>query len=708
MEKSGVRLGNSLIITLVAERTRWQLWLPVVLAAGIGAYFALPVEPPRWIGPLAVLCCTMAGIVLRRKTLVAVAAAGLALAATGFTVAAERSASVAAPVLDRPTGPVQLAGRIAEVEPLENGQRLTLDRLQLSWMNGGAPVLRRVRLHLPAEVDARPGQRIALHAVLMPPPPPAAPGAYDFSRQAWFKGLGAVGYAVGPPQIIPAETAETLVETMRLKLANLRHDLTGRIVGAIDGAGVPGGVGAVAAALITAERGPLSPDLLQAYRDAGLAHILVIAGMHMSMVAGLVFVAIRGGLAAIPALALRYPIKKWTAAGALLITFGYLVISGAPVPTQRAFMMNGIILLAVLIDREAISLRSITWAATVILLLQPEALMGASFQLSFAAVYGLISGYEALGPHLARWRSGGDGWWRMPAFYVAGILLTTQIAGSATAFYTIFHFNRYATYSLLGNFLAVPVVGFWVMPAALLAFCLLPFGLDGWGWQLMGWGIVFVNHIALWVSALPGATVNLPSIPALSLVVFTLGGLWLCLWKTRWRLWGLAAMAAALILYAIHQPPDMLVDAGGHLVAVRAADGRLALSQTRAAKSVREAWTKQAGQGTEAPLWREIEGDRLRCDALGCVYRSRGHVVALARHAEAVESDCREADLVVLPIPFGGTCPSARTVIDAARLAHHGTHAIWLREGGGIRIQTVEDWQGDRPWTRHGVIDGEP
>ncbi len=646
------------------------------------------------------LFCGVAAATLRRWPLAVAAMVPLLLAAVGFTVAAERSARVAAPVLGHATGAIRLSGRVAEVEPLENGQRLILDQLDLPWSAEEAPLPRRVRLHVPARVEARPGQRIALQAVLMPPPPPAAPGAYDFSRQAWFKELGAVGYAVGPPRMMPAAGDEGPVETVRLRLANLRHDLTARIVAAIDGSGVPGGVGAVAAAIITAERGPVSPDLLQAYRDAGLAHILVIAGMHMSMVAGLVFVAIRGGLAAIPALALRFPIKKWTAAGALVVTVGYLVISGAPVPTQRAFMMNGILLLAVLLDREALSLRSITWAATVILLLEPEALVGASFQLSFAAVYGLIAGYEALGPRVARWRSGGEGWWRTPAFYVAGILLTTQIAGSATAFYTVFHFNRYATYSLLGNFLAVPVVGFWVMPAALLAFCLMPFGLDGWGWQLMGWGIVCVNHIARWVAALPGATANLPSIPPSALVIYTLGALWLCLWKTRSRLWGLAGMAAALLIYAVHRPPDLLIDGGGKLMAVRTVDGRLAVSQTRGAKSLREAWTKQAGQGTWAPYWGELAGEQLRCDTLGCVYRSHGHVVALARHAEALAEDCRQADLVVLPAPYGMACPSARTVIDGLSLARHGTHAVWLDDDGSIRIRTVEDWQGDRPWTR--------
>ncbi len=434
-----------------------------------------------------------------------------------------------------------------------------------------------------------------------------------------------------------AEEDETArgFERIRVAIAAFRHDLTQRIVAAIDGAGLGRGAGWVASALITAERGPVSPDLLQAYRDAGLAHILVIAGMHMSMVAGLAFVAIRGGLAAIPWIALRFPIKKWTAAGALLITLGYLVISGAPVPTQRAFMMNAILLVAILFDREALSLRSITWAALLILLLRPEALVGASFQMSFAAVYGLISGYEALGPVLSRWRARHRGRWAMPLFYVAGILLTTQIAGTATAFYTIFHFNRYATYGLLGNFLAVPVVGFWVMPSALLAFCLMPFGLDAWAWQIMGQGIVCVGKIAQWVAGLPGASLDLPEMPISALLLFTLGGFWLVLWRRPWRLWGLAGMAAAFLLYAGHRSPDVLIAPSGQLIAARGSEGALVFSRTAGEKMLRETWAKQAGQGTDSAAGWQDDGNRpLSCDDLGCVYRQGPHLLALAQRPE--------------------------------------------------------------------------
>lgn len=654
------------------------LWLPVLLGSGIAVYFALPVEPPSWLAPLLLAGAAVAAALARHWWVTC----GLA-PVVGLAVAALHGALVAAPVLAQPTGVIRIEGRIADIEPMENGQRLVLDQLRLPPLADDKPPPARIRLHLPADVAVQPGWRVSLPAVLMPPPPPPAPGAFDFPRQAWFKGLGAVGYAAGPLRSLePVETADWL-ERRRLALAALRHRLTLRILGAIDDPGL----GAVAAALITGERGPVAPSLLQAYRDAGLAHILVIAGMHLSMVAGLAFVGLRAALALIPAVALRFDIKKVTASAALAISLGYLVISGAPVPTQRAFLMNAILLLAVLVDRQAVSLRSITWAALAILLVQPEALVGASFQLSFAAVYGLIAGYEAIGPFIAGGR-------RRIVSYALGILLTTLIAGSATAFYTIYHFNRFACYGLLGNLLAVPVVGFWVMPSAMAAICLLPFGLDGWGWLAMARGIAQVNHIALWVSGLPGASFDLPAMPVAALLVFTLGGLWLCLGRSVWRLCGLAGMAAGLMIYLLHRPPDILVDGGGRLMAVRGGDGRLLLSQTRGLKAVREAWARQNGQGTEAPAWR-TEGD-LTCGALACRLERDRKTALLARYPDVVAEDCGQADLVVVAGPAPAACVGRPHVIDAGMLDRRGTHAIWMDD---LRIETVADWQGRRPWS---------
>jgi len=640
---------------LEGERDRWILWAPVALAAGIALYFSLPAEPPLWLMPVLPLSAA-ALLVFRRGREGWPLLAGLLLLTAGFAAAQLRTFTVAAPVLDQPTGIFHLTGHVVAVEPVEKGQRVLLDQLS------GGPLYRlkleRVRLRLRADYGLKPGQVIALRAALMPPPAPSLPGGYDFTRAAWFQKIGAVGYGAGRPWIV-SDAAEP---GWRIALGRLRQRLSGRIVGSIDQGGYPPGIGVVAAALITGQRGPVPPAILQSYRDAGLAHILVIAGMHLSMVAGLVLVALRGLLAAIPPIALRYPIHKWTACGALAVTFGYLLISGSPVPTQRAFIMTSALLLAILLDRHPVSLRSISLAAMAVLLFQPEALMGPSFQLSFAAVYGLICGYEALGPVLARWRESSRKWWQMPLLYLGGILITTQIAGMSTAFYSLFHFNRYAVYGLLGNALAVPLVGFWVMPAALLAFCLMPFGLDSFGWRLMGAGLEQVTRIAVWVSHLPGATVNFSAMPPLSLVLFSLGAAWLLLWRGRWRLYGLSGVVAALAVILLRQPPDLLIDPSGKLVAFRESDGRLHLAPGRGGNSVRHSWAQAAGEGEELPA--ADPGNSASCDQQGCLLVLNG----IERR-------------ILLPSGSGG-------------------RVVWLRDDNAVASLSVADWQGDRPWRK--------
>ena len=498
------------------------------------------------------------------------------------------------------------------------------------------------------------------------------------------------------------------MEALGLRVGALRQALAGRIGAAMSEGDLPAGVGAIAAALVTGQRGPVPPELLQAYRDAGLAHVLVIAGMHMSMVAGLIFFALRGLLAAIPAVALRYPIKKWTAAGALLVTAGYLVISGAPVPTQRAFIMSGIVLLAVLFDREAISLRSLAWAAAAVLLTRPEALLGPSFQMSFAAVTALVAAYEEAGPRLMLLRRRGGGWWREGLLYVGGILLTTLVAGTATAPYTAFHFERFATYGLLGNALAVPVVGFWIMPAALVAMLLLPFGLDGWAWRLMGHGIAAVDWVARWVSGLPGATVDLPAMPVAALAVFTVGGLWLALWRGRWRGFGVAGMAAGLLLYALHRPPDVLVDGEGTMAAVRGASGTLSFVGADR-RALRQSWRRLAGEGPPAATMTATMTTAARrpmpgrdgsgvCAAGVCRTSVRGRRLVLLRGPAPSGEACAGAD-IVLAAPRADFCPGARFTLTASALRRQGATALWLDGGGGVRELGVAVAQGRRPWS---------
>ena len=559
-----------------------------------------------------------------------------------------------------------------------------------------------IRLHRPGPGLA-PGRWLGVRAVLRPPPPPSAPGAYDFQRRAWFAGLGAVGYALGTPRAAPVPPgAET--GGLRRWLAGLRQDIAERVRAALEGE-----TGAVAAALLTGKRGAIPSMVLEAMRGSGLAHLLAISGLHIGLVAGIVFFGARAALALVPALALRMPIKKWAAAAALLAAFYYLFLAGATVPTQRAFLMIGRMLLAVLTDRTAITMRPVALAAVVVLALAPEALLSASFQMSFAAVIGLVAGYEALAPRFRAWRRAGDGLraggWRAARLYLSGVAITTMIATVATAPFAIYHFNRLAAYGLAANLFAVPITGLWIMPWGLLACLVLPLGAEGVALVPMGWGIDAVVTIARTVSGWPGAVRVVPALPTVGLVLIAFGGLWLCLWRRPWRLLGVVALAAGFAAIALARPPDVLVTGDAKLVGVRAQDGGYMLSSRRAARFSAERWLARAGE-RDALAWPASGASpdgRLRCDTLGCIYRKDGRRLALILDSRAIPEDCHTAEVVLATVPIRPACPVPNHVLDRFDLWREGAHAIWI-DAGGVRIETVAGWRGTRPWVpRRGI-----
>lgn len=675
-----------------AERDRWLLWLPVAFGAGIGLYFALPEEPPLWLGLALAFGALLAAILGRAQAALLVPAIALVAIGAGLAAAQWRAAMAAAPVLDQRWGPARLDGRVVAVEIRPEGRRVILDTLDLAGM-APARTPAHVRVNLrgrAAEAALRPGERVTLRAILMPPPGPAAPGAYDFQRQAWFDRLGAVGYAVAPPRVIDGVASSS---GWKLKINALRQRVVERTMAAI-----PGPAGAIAAALLTGEMGAIPPDVMAAMRDSGLAHLLSISGLHIGLVASIVFVVVRQILALIPRVALAYPIKKWAAVAAFLAITFYTLFATPGVPTQRSWLMTSIVLFAVLIDRTAITMRLVAWAAFAVLALLPESLLGPSFQMSFAAVLALIAAWEVVRERFASWRAGG-GVARRALVGLAGVGMTTLVAGFASAPYALYHFNRFAAFGLIANLIAVPLTGLWVMPLAVAAALLWPPGLQDWALVPMGWGVEGIIFVAEKVAGWGGAVALLPAMPVWGLIAVTLGGLWLCLWQTRWRLAGVPVLLLGLLSIAFARGPDVLVSGDGKLVAVRGADGLLQLSSDRAAPLTRDSWLRRAGQ-EEMALWpsegASVDG-MLACDPAGCLYRARGQVVALVRDPAALSEDCAAASVVVAVVPVRRKCASAEAVIDKFSLWRDGGHAVWL-ERGGVRIESVRESRGARPW----------
>jgi competence protein ComEC len=678
-------------VSLEAERARWFVWLPVLFGGGVVAYFHLLAEP----GLIAAFAVGVMAVALKavwRKGLLSTVATGALLATSlGFALAKARTEWVRAPVLGRTISSADVRGYVTLVEPkAPRGQRITLRVTSIGGLaHDELPRTVRIRT-MRALPGLAPGDAVRLRARLSPPSEPALPGDYDFARAAWFSGLGAIGFALKAPEIDSSADPPPSTLGFSAAIERLRQSIGARIVAVI-----PGETGAIANSLITGERGGISEETTDVFRDSGILHILSISGLHMVIMAGAVFVALRMLAAAFPAIALRYPTKKWAAGAALLAAFDYLLISGSSVATVRSFIMIAIMFLAVMVDRPAIAMRNVALAAMLILAVMPEAVLDVGFQMSFAAVVSLVAVYEVVRER-ARDREHFGALSRV-AFFLGGIVLSTVIASVAVAPLAAYHFHRSQQFALIANLIAIPICNFVVMPAGLLTLLLMPLGLEALPLTMMAWGIDVIVWAAAWVAGLPGAVLHIPAMPDRAFGLMVAGGLWLALWQTRWRVLGAGAVAAGLALTPTLERPDVITGLGGALVAVRGPDGKLEAMSARGGNFELKRWLEHDGDAREASD--AAGGHVLRCDGSGCTATVKGTLVAVARHPSAFADDCVKARVVVAPFPAPEGCSGPAAVVDFPALRRGGTHALYFEETGAIRIETVAARRGDRPWS---------
>lgn len=642
----------------------------MALAAGIGLYFALKAEPAPmlflWVAFGALICVVLT---LRVGAIVSPLLWAVALIALGLSLAGARAHLVKAPVLTwRYYGPVE--GRIVAIDRSgTDALRLTLDQVVLARVAPDrTPAHVRVSLHgSQAFVTPAPGLRILLTAHLSPPAGPAEPAGFDFQRHAWFKQLGAVGYTRTPVLLLePAASGQWLFKA--------RMWLSQRVQ-----ATLPGETGAFAAAIMTGDRSGIGQDTLEALRVSNLAHLLAISGLHLGLLAGVVFGAVRLGFAAIPYLGLRLPVKKIAAGVAVVAAGGYYALSGGNVATERAFIMVAVMLCAVMADRRALSLRAVALAALIVLVLRPEALLGPGFQMSFAATTALVAVFGWFRDHEI---SLGPRWLRP----VVAVAMSSLVAGLATAPFAAAHFNQIAHYGLPANLLSVPLMGLLVMPAALVAVCLLPVGLEGAALWVMGQGLDWILGVAHWISALDGARGMVPGPGPAVLPLIAVGALGLILWQGRCRLAGLAPVAVGFMLWVQTERPDVLISDTGTLVGVMTESGR--------------ALNKPRGAGFVAGIWLENDGDASEQEA---AHGRWGHVAATGwpitalsgkRAAEALAT-CRREDWIILTAAPSTDLPCH--VLTPETLRTTGAVALF-RENGKVRKVTARQITGARLW----------
>lgn len=665
------RWGAIIDISL-AQRGHLVGWVPVCLALGIGLYFSLLSEPSlNTLLGIGFAAGCLGVLASRLPEHISPLALATMLVCIGVLLAGIRSHSVSAPVLSwRYYGPIE--GRIVHLDRSQSGAlRLTLDDVRLDRISQArTPARVRVSLHgaRDADITLTPGLRVMTTGHLSPPSGPVEPGGFDFQRHAWFVGLGAVGYTRVPLLgVAPATDGHAGLAVFRLRMA-----ASARIQVAL-----PGDIGGLATAMTTGDRSAISQDALRNLRVSNLAHLLAISGLHMGLLSAVVFGALRLGFACVPYVALRYPVRSVAAGGALIAAAVYLALSGGNVATERAFIMVAVALCALMIGRRAISLRAVAIAATIVLILRPEALMGPGFQMSFAATTALVAVFGwmrdreiVVGPR-----------WIRP---VAAVFISSLVAGLATAPIAAAHFNQIAHYGLIANLLSVPLMGVLVMPAAVLAAALAPFGLETLGLWVMGLGLRWILGVAETVAALDGARGTIVGPGPWVLPLLALGFLVLTLWQGRLRAFGIGAMALGFFFWHGATRPDVLIADSGTLVGVMTADGR-ALSKPRGAGFIARNWLENDGnaatQEIAARLW-STAGDKI--------------IHLNGKRAVAAFTGCHADQIVVASVPVERQVDCL--LLDPKKLRLTGAVAL-TNVDGKLSLKTARAAAGARLWS---------
>lgn len=605
-----------------AEQSQWLAWVPFLFGLGIAVYFALPFEPGYWY-TLGVFEATLLLFYLLRHKGLHLLFTAILLVEFGFmdiqlqTLLKSRKAAFTLEVTD------YIKGQISAVSYNEKGRKRLLlqnaenfdeplkGKYRVTVMNGG-------------NTDFEVGQCVELVGTFFPPSPVPVLNGFQLNRKYFYEEISGIGYANSSVFVIDCEHGQP--SSFRIRLNKIRQQITDDVakILPLDEAGIVD-------AVLIGEQSRTPKRIVNNYRDSGLAHFLSVSGLHMGAIAGLVFFVLRFLLALFPAVALRYDVKKLAAAGAILFGALYLLVSGMAIPAERAFIMTAVVLLGVIFNRQAISMRMVCFAGLVLLIVSPQALISISFQMSFAAVVALIAFYEKYAQKIALW-SVNRGIFSKIFFYLAGIVICDFVASLATMPFAIYHFHRVSVYTSLANLLAGPLIGLVLMPLILLCLAALPLGLALYPLQALGYGVGWLNKITGFVSSLPHSVAYVDSLPFWGFALIVCGGWWLCVWQRKWRLWGVLPILIGVGSMFFGSQPDMVFAPKGEGIALRDKNGEMLLMPIKTDRFVISVWRenlhlKELNKEQKKELKEIFAGSKtdfdniaLKCDAEKCVY----------------------------------------------------------------------------------------
>jgi competence protein ComEC len=671
---------------LDVERGQLPPWIAVGFGSGIAAWFALD-RPGEWLAFL----CIAAALALVGLTLVSGrpgrALAWFMLAAMlGCALVWARSQWVAAPRLQRPVV-AEVAGRVESVDHLA-----AKGTVRLTLRTEGSVLPPKVRVSIDGEDLPRgiaAGAEVRLRARLAPPPPMALPGTYDFARDAWFKGLGAVGKALGRMTV----TEPAGPKGFERARDGLRRHISERL---------PAGSAGIAIALATGDQNAVGEEDAEAMRRSGLTHLLSVSGLHIAAVVAFAMLLSLRLLALSEWLALRFNLVLVSAAIGASAGVGYTLLTGAQVPTVRSCVAALLVLGGLALGREAISIRLVAAGAIVVLLFRPESLAGASFQMSFAAVTAIVA------LHSAKWarrlfQRREEGLVARLARGLLAMVMTGLAVELALIPFALFHFHRAGLYGVAANIVAIPLTTFVIMPLEAGALIL---DAAGWGrplWLLCGAAIDLLLRLAHWVASAKGAVALMPSMPGWAFGSMAAGGIWLCLWSTRIRFLGILPAAAGAFAAILSPTPDVLITGDGRHLAVVGRDGTPLLLRDRAGDYVRGVLSEASGFDGDPPAL--DTSPYTRCSRDSCVAlmkKGRREWRLLATRSSTriewttITRACAETDIVVSDRRLPRGCTPRWLKLDRAALSRTGGVSIYLDDEP--RVETVAERIGHHPW----------
>ena len=671
---------------LERERGQLPLWLVACFGAGIACWFVLD-DAKAWAGVIVIgFGAALGGFSLDGGRLErSIGWLGLALA-LGCGLIWLRSEWVAAPRLDRPV----VTAFTARVDKVEHIAAKGDVRLTVRPEDPKLPLLVRVSM----KADSQPrglaaGAKIQLRARLAPPPPMALPGTHDFARDAWFRGLGAVGRTLGEVKVIePAESHG--LESIRDRLG--RH-IRGQMADS---------PGSIATALVTGDQNAVSEDDADAMRRSGLAHLLSVSGLHIAAVVGAAMFLALKLLALSERLALRFNLVLVSAGAGALAGIGYTLLTGAQVPTLRSCIAALLVLCGVALGREAISLRLVAVGAVVVLIFQPEVLAGPSFQFSFAAVTAIIALHSsAWGRRILMRRDEG------PIARILRGLLGTILTGLAVEIalipFALYHFHKAGLFGVAANLVAIPLTTFVIMPLEAGALLLDVAGLGAPLWWAVGHSLDALLWVAHAVAGAKGAVATMPSMPSWAFGLMVLGGLWLGLWTSRARLYGLVPFAIGATAAALSPSPDLLITGDGRHLAVLSPDGVPMMLRDRTGDFMQSLMSEASGFDEEPGLLTDSPFGFCSRDACVAVIQrgQREYRVLATRSATRIDwqtlvEACADADIAVSDRWLPRSCSPRWLKLDRASLSRTGGVSIQLSDAP--KVSTVAERLGRHPW----------